>query len=154
MKNFSSIKCRGLTLLELLVVLALLGLLLGLGGAWWFREREGLLLAELRSFLERGRTEAIRRGEMVAVVAEGDGLLACLDLDRNGTCQGNPLLARFRPGLGARVELHTGFQPGLRFNALGRPHTGVRVALWMGSQRVLLCVSIGGRVRETPNASC
>lgn len=56
---------KALTLVELLVVLALLGLLLGLGGLWWQGFREETRLREAASQfaldLQRARAEARRQ---------------------------------------------------------------------------------------------
>lgn len=58
---------KALTLVELLVVLALLGLLLGLGGLWWQGFREEMRLREAASQfaldLQRARAEARRQSQ-------------------------------------------------------------------------------------------
>jgi type IV fimbrial biogenesis protein FimT len=146
-----------MSLLELLVVLAILailGALVATNQAQAYRKRAAL--AELRGFLERARLEAVRREAMVAVVQEGEDLLACLDTNADGRCQaGETPLARFRPrDYRGEVRLRTGIQPGLRFNALGRPFTGGRVELWLGGSATSFCLTLGGRIREVAGDAC
>ncbi|MGC8905444.1 GspH/FimT family protein [Thermus sp.] len=148
---------RGLSLLELLVVLAVLGILGALAYTNYsaaYRLRAAG--TELRTFLLAARTEAIRRGTGVAVVPEDRGLLSCVDENRNRACDpGEAPLRRFDPGgYGAALDLRSGFSPGLRFNALGRPNTGASLVLRLGGRSLTLCVGMGGRVREVSGDAC
>ena len=148
---------HGLSLLELLVVLAVLGILGSLAYTNYstaYRLRAAG--AELKTFLLAARTEAIRRGTGVAVVPEGRGLLSCVDENRHRACDAREaVLRRFDPGgYGAALDLRSGFSPGLRFNALGRPNTGARLALRLGGRTLTLCVAMGGRVREVSGDGC
>jgi type IV fimbrial biogenesis protein FimT len=145
---------KGLSLLEALLVLAVVGLLLL---AYPSRSEEARLreaASWVQSLLREARSEAIRRGQMVAVRQEGEALLACLDPNSNGLCDpGEPLLWRWKPG-GLRVELRAGIHPSLRLNALGQLHTGGRVVLRGPSRSLTLCLSLGGRIREAAGEGC
>lgn len=148
---------RGLTLLEFLITLGLLALLLLLA----YREtlptrQEEALVAEIRSLLQRARTEAIRRGNWVAVQVQGEELISCLDAQGNGHCDAHdPILQQVQPRpYGAQLRLFSGTQPGLRYNALGQLNTGGRVEVRIGQRTRTLCLSLAGRVRETMGAGC
>lgn len=148
---------RGFTLLELLLVLAMLGLLAGLFyRAALLPHRERVALAELHAFLRQARTEAIRRGHWVTAQLQEASLVLCLDTNGNARCEaGEPLLRQLDPrAYGARLELHAGFQPGLRYNALGRLNTGARLVVRVGERATALCLSLAGRVREVRGERC
>ncbi|GLV47333.1 general secretion pathway protein GspH [Thermus sp. LT1-2-5] len=149
----------GFTFLETLAALALLGLIGAIfsleGRAWFLAQKERAALAELQAFLQRARTEAVTRGAMVAVVQEAGELTACLDRNGDGRCANEPVLTRYRPEVhSASVELVSGFQPGLRYNALGRPYTGARLVLRLGERRTTLCLTLGGRIRVVSGTRC
>lgn len=136
---------RGVTLLELLVVLAILGLILGGSYALYAPTyRLGAASAELRALLQAARTEAIRRGTLTTVRLGGEEL--SLEVQ-------NQVLGRFSPTpYGARL---TG-PANLVLNALGRP-VEERVSsytLSLGNRKRTLCVEVGGRVREVTGDGC
>lgn len=148
---------RGLTLLELLVMVAILGLLLPMALRSTEAHRHRTAVTETRAFLQHARTEAIRRGNMVAVVWSpdlGNTLLACLDFNRNGACEAEEPLLRTLLLKGSALELRSGFHPGLRYNALGQLNTGARVLVRTGRWATALCLSLAGRIREAPGSGC
>lgn len=150
-------KKRGLTLLELLVSLAILGVLMGLiYQSSLLPQRERALLAELHALLRQARTEAIRRSEWVAVNLQEGRLILCVDTNGDTHCQvGERVLRQLDPKVyGARVELFAGFQPGFRYNALGQLQTGARLVVRLGTRSTSLCLSLAGRVREVRGERC
>ncbi|WP_052037953.1 GspH/FimT family protein [Thermus sp. NMX2.A1] len=152
-------RMRGFTLLELLVVLALLGVVFlflpGTLQASVYRHRAAV--SETRAFLQGARTEAIRRGTMVAVVqphGQENRLLACLDTNHNSDCDLNEAPLRTLILQSSTLELRSGFHPGLRFNALGQLNTGARLVVRTAGHATALCLSLAGRVRESPGGQC
>ncbi|MFN4072187.1 MAG: GspH/FimT family protein [Thermus sp.] len=147
----------GVTLLELLVVLALLGLLLLFYIPSAEAQRHRAAVSETQAFLRMARTEAIRRGSLVAVVQPtnaANGLLACMDANGNGACDPGESPIRTLSLRGSSLELRPGFQPGLRFNALGQLNTGARVVVRTGKHATALCLALTGRIRESPGGRC
>jgi len=148
---------QGLTLLELLVVLGLLGVLAGLAyRSSLLAHRERAALAELHAILRQARAEAIRRADWVAVNLLEGRLVLCLDSNGNGRCEpGERVLRRWDPrAYGASLELYPGFQAGLRYNALGQLNTGGRLVLRVGGRATALCLGLAGRVREVRGERC
>lgn len=144
---------RGVTLLELLVVLAIVGLLAGVGaqqalGAYRLRAA----VAGVRTLAQQARTEALRRQTTVALLQQDGALQVC----PAGDCQ-NQRLAQLSPAdYGASVRLHgLSGQTGPRYNALGVViNGGWRIEVQVGNRVRSLCQSVAGRIREVSGASC
>jgi prepilin-type N-terminal cleavage/methylation domain-containing protein len=93
-------KGKGLTLLELLVVLSVLLLLGAIGysaSLQSYRLRAGL--AELKTFLRSSQLEAIRREATLAVVLEGGRLSVCEDTACANALRTLDLRRTFRRGV-------------------------------------------------------
>lgn len=104
----------GVTLIEVVIVLAMLGVLLSIGAAS-FRPSESRLYAnDVRALIQQARFEAVRRNVPVAVVwdAADDAFLTVLgnDADR---CDASTVLNRATASTYRQVEVDIEFDDGL-----------------------------------------
>ncbi|MDW8018262.1 MAG: GspH/FimT family pseudopilin [Thermus sp.] len=145
-------KGNGLTFLEALVVLALVGILAGVvaSSGWVQAYRLRAALSEARILLSLARTEAVR-GETPTALRLSEGRLeAFLDENGNGQRDGNERTLRTLTPERAELELPTP----LRFNGLGQPQAPGRLTLRLGSRAASLCVEAGGAIREVRGSAC
>ncbi len=135
---------RGFTLVELLVVIALLGGLLAAALAWDVVDRWSLVratrLAEsqlsrarLHALSGRRKTEVRSNGQWLELWESGSGLVARLDL---GTTAGLADSIRLRPAV-------------IRFNARGHGSPG-SLYLYRGRRGMRVISNFLGRVRSVP----
>lgn len=135
----------GMSLLELLVVLAIVGVLAALAYANYAPVyRLNAAAAELRSLLQAARTEAIRRGAAVSLQVDGNLHLRA----------GGQTIRSFSPrGYGLVLQAS---HSQAELNALGRPSNGQTLAftLTLGSRSKTLCVGPGGLLKEVAGGGC
>lgn len=145
---------RGLSVLELLVLLAVLALLLSLGyGSFASSYRLRAATAQVVTLLAGARTEAVRRNVGVALelTEGGKGIRAWADRNGDGLKDdGEPTaLSASLEAYGAGAEL-VGGSP--RFNALGRPREPFALRVSVGGRSALLCVGKAGKIVEAKDA--
>lgn len=162
----------GFNLLELLMVLAVLSLLIGLGvhGLSDYIDRVRLDAAadKLMAHLAMARSYAIHRGRWVTIVpisqGWGQGWQVFEDLNRNAQKDRDEhVLAEQQDALKVQIESRGPTQRYVSFNPDGRPlqsNGALLAGTWLlcnaHGRRVALVMSASGRVRmdRNPTATC
>ncbi len=149
-------RSAGVTLLELLVVLALMALL-GTAGLRFLRPDATVRSADAaRALLRWARLDALWGGRSVAVVPDGDGLIARASPadDDSAGCAAGVVRRSVHPPLGGRVRLVRALRAGIVWrpdgSALSCAGGGVisdRMTYAGGQVRASLVMSSLGRVR-------
>jgi len=140
---------RGMTLLELLVVLGVLGILLALVARsdWVAAFRLRAALSEARQVAALARTEAVRRESPTLLVVQNGRLGVYVDANGNGQWDaGEATLRELNP-----QGISFGGGP-WRFNGLGQPAGTGDLTLSVGSRQARLCLRAGGAVEEVRGA--
>ena len=104
----------GITLIEIIIAMSILGILLGIGAAS-FRPSESRLFAnDVRALIQQARFEAVRRNEPVAVVwNEADAAFLTVRGSDAQPCQPTIVLNRATATTYRRVEVDIEFDDGL-----------------------------------------
>lgn len=158
-------KQRGLTLVELMVVLAVLAILVSLAMPSWqglmARQKRDALASQLTAHLALARSIAISRGRSVALSTLGDGWHSGwrvhLEIQRNGQWDlGEPVLMDHSGDAQARMVGNGALRRYVIFGSDGRPvqsngsFLAGSIQICMPSHRdvMALVMSASGRIRQ------
>lgn len=147
MSRYCRVMKRGVTLIELLIVLTLVGLLSAMAfprvARWWDRMAVDRAAIELVSFYHAARFAAIQRAERVRVVFREDSLLATFEGLRKTTFIARPGPAHHGVRLTAtREEIQ------LYANGMGLGAANTKLVLRRGAEADSLTTSRLGRLKR------
>ena len=150
---------HGLTVIEMLIAVAIAGILLAIGVVNLQAPAARLFANDLKAQLEQARFEAIKRNAPVAVVwdAAGDRFVTRLDPDTAtvaAACVGSDVLQVRRPNEYRNVAVNVmGWSGGVVWlpsgqgrTCAGAPAIGGDISITDGRTTRVVRVSVGGRV--------
>jgi type IV fimbrial biogenesis protein FimT len=158
-------KLRGLTAVELMVVLAILAILVSLATPAWqsfmARQKRDVLASQLTAHLALARSMAISRGRSVALSTLGDGWHSGwrvhLEMQRNGKWDfGEPVLANHTGDTQARMVGNGPLRRYVIFGSDGRPVQSngsflagsIQICTPSNPEVIALVMSASGRIRQ------
>jgi len=152
-------KTEGLTVIEVVLVVAVLGVLLGIGFTRISPPSARLLSGDLKSMLYQARYEAVKRNQPVAFVWDPTDETFYVRLDTaspdvSAQCGGEATLVVKRvaeyPGADVRVDIASNgvvwLPNGQGRSCTGAPMVAGEIAVSSGSVERLVVITMGGKV--------